>query len=207
MPLHDELTSPQAVWDELLAGNERFAAQASEHPHMHDERRAELSAGQSPRAVVLSCSDSRAPVELLFDSGLGDIFVVRTAGEILGLSVLASVEYAVNGLGCPLVVVLGHEFCGAVGAALTAVTTGELPGGFSNVLVERVTPSVLAAQREGHTESADVERVHVRHTVDTLFAQFPALREKVAEGSVGVVGARYRVSDNRVETVCSHGVE
>lgn len=146
-------------------------------------------------------------MELLFDTGLGDIFVVRTAGEILGLSVLASVEYAVHGLGCPLVVILGHEFCGAVGAALHAVNSGELPGGFSNVLVERVTPSVLAAQREGHTDTADIERVHVRHTVETLFTQLPLLKEKVEEGSVGVVGARYRVSDNRVETVCGHGVE
>ncbi|MBZ8176439.1 carbonic anhydrase [Corynebacterium poyangense] len=207
MPLQEHLTDPQAIWDELKAGNERFAAQQSKHPNDTVERRTILSEGQNPRAVVLACSDSRVPVELLFDVGLGDVFVIRTAGEIVGLSVLASLEYAVESLGCPLVIVMGHEFCGAVGAAMNAVNNGEVPGGFTRVLIERVSPSVMAANGEGKHSAEDVERIHVAQTVAQLFTLYPALKERLAQGTLGVIGARYRISDNKVETVVAHGVE
>lgn len=199
--------TPTSVLRDLLEGNARFVDDNSAHPHQDPSRRRKVTSGQNPKAVVLACSDSRAPVEIIFDQGLGDVFVIRTAGEITDLSVLASLEFAVVSLGVNLVVVLGHESCGAVKAAKQALDGGELPGGFQRVLIEKVTPSLLAARRDGQTEIEDFERRHVREIAKHVIDRSPEIRAGMDSGNVGVVGMRYRLSDGRAEIVAARGVD
>ncbi|WPF65847.1 MULTISPECIES: carbonic anhydrase [unclassified Corynebacterium] len=198
--------SPQTVWEALQAGNRRFCEAQEKNPNRDDNRRAILRMGQNPAAVVLACSDSRVPVELIFDVGFGDLFVIRTAGEITDPAVLASLEYAVDGLDVPLIVVMGHESCGAVAAATNALDNGAIPEGWQRILVERVTPSILAARREGRNDKSDYERIHVTETIGQIMHRLPHLREQIAQGEIGVVGLRYMLADGRVETVATHGV-
>lgn len=198
--------TPESVWKHLIEGNRRFMAGDSAHPNQDPSRRHKLTAGQHPGAVVLACSDSRVPVEIIFDQGLGDIFVIRTAGEITDLSVLASLEFAVDALGVPLVVVLGHESCGAVKAARDALDGGDLPGGFQRVLIEKVTPSLLAARKDGLSHIDDFERRHVAEIAEHIVDRSPEIKSRLADGRVGVVGLRYRLSDGLAETVVTKGV-
>lgn len=198
--------TPESVWQSMVRGNRRFCESKTAHPRQDLVRRKQLTQGQKPKAVVLACSDSRAPVEIIFDQGLGDVFVIRTAGEITDLSVLASLEFAVDGLGVSLVIVLGHESCGAVAAAKNALDGGELPGGFQRVLIEKVTPSLLAARKDGETEIDEFERRHVREIVNHIIDRSPEISSRLATGEVGVVGMRYRLEDGRAETVVTHGV-
>src|SRR3954452_7597051 len=112
-----QIAIPGEAFELLLAGNQRFVAGAPERPNQDATRRAEVAPSQRPFAVLFGCSDSRLAAEIIFDRGLGDLFVVRTAGHVMGPEVIGSIEYGVGVLACPLVVVLGHEGCGAVGAA------------------------------------------------------------------------------------------
>lgn len=185
----------------LMDGNRRFVTGTPEHPGQDAARRTELAASQHPFAVVLGCSDSRLAAEILFDRGLGDLFVVRTAGQVLGPEVLGSVEYGVEVLGCPLIVVLGHEGCGAIAAATAALDGGPIPGGYIGDLVERVTASVLAARAAGHVESGDVLSAHVSRTVELLLNRSQVIRRQVDAGRLGVVGLRYRLADGTVAGV------
>ncbi|WP_095660670.1 carbonic anhydrase [Corynebacterium glaucum] len=188
------------VWDALLAGNERFATDNLATPHRDTSRRNEIISGQDPIAAVVACSDSRVPVELLFDAGLGDIFVIRTAGGCVDSAVSASVEYAVDVLGVPLVLFLSHEGCGAVGAAVKAVNNSEIPYGLTRVFVEKIAPSVIEAHSKGHTDPAEIEADHARIMAEHLEDRAPAVKAR----GVGVVGARYRLDTGRVETVYEH---
>lgn len=207
MPMRDVERTPQAVWNALQEGNQRFVNYQTMHPNQDSSRRYELRTGQSPRALVLSCSDSRVPVEMIFDVGLGDLFVVRTAGEILDLAVLSSLEFAIETLQVPLVVVMGHESCGAVKATAEALAGGEIPGGLQRVMVEKVSPSILVAKSKGKTDIADFEREHVVETVDQVIDRSPVMQARMASGDVGIVGLRYRLSDTCTETVTTRGVE
>lgn len=146
------------------------------------------------------------PVELIFDQGLGDIFVIRTAGQITDLSVLASLEFAVVSLQVSLVVVLGHENCGAVKSAVAAVEEGELPSGFQRVLVEKVAPSILSAKAQGETTREGFEAHHVREIVQHIIDRSPEIQHGLAEGYIGVVGLRYRLTDGKTVPVVLHGV-
>lgn len=199
--------TPQQALEALLEGNARFMSEDSDHPHQDRVRRQLMTSGQKPHAVVLACSDSRVPVEIIFDQGIGDLFVIRTAGEITDLSVLASLEFAVVSLGVPLVVVLGHESCGAVGAAQNALTTGSMPPGFQRVLVEKVTPSLLAARALGADTSEDFEKHHVVEIANHIVDRSPGIVEKLRDGECGVVGMRYRLSDGMAEPVVTYGVD
>lgn len=199
-------TTPEEAWAELVAGNARFAADAALRPNADATQRRLLSTGQRPFAAVLGCSDSRVAAELVFDCGLGDLFVVRTAGHVLDTAVLGSVEFATVVLGVPLLVVLGHDSCGAVGAALTARHGGRVPGGFVRDIVERVTTSVLAAEHRGETQVADIVREHVRATARQLVERSEAVREAVVTGRLGVVGASYTLAEGLVDLVFSDGV-
>ena len=114
-------TDPESAWKALQEGNQRFVAGKPQHPSQSFEHRASLAAAQKPTAVIFGCADSRVAAEVIFDQGLGDVFVVRTVGHVIGSAVLGSIEYAVTVLNVPLVVVLGHDNCGAVSAALTAL--------------------------------------------------------------------------------------
>src|SRR3954470_15968132 len=153
-----------AAWKALKEGNERFVAGQPLHPSQSIEDRTRLAAGQKPTAVVFGCADSRVAAEIIFDQGLGDMFVVRTAGHVIDSAVLGSIEYAVTVLDVPLIVVLGHDSCGAVKATLEALDTGVMPGGFVRDIVERITPSVLLGRRDGLTR---VDEFEARHVIET----------------------------------------
>src|SRR5665648_1070311 len=128
--------TPAEAWAELLAGNERFVRGEMSQPSQDVDHRAALSGAQNPFAVVFGCSDARVAAEIVFDRGLGDLFVVRTAGHVVDTTVVGSIEYGVQLLGAPLVIVLGHDSCGAVAAAAEALATGRMPGGFVRAIVD-----------------------------------------------------------------------
>ncbi|SHT34670.1 carbonic anhydrase [Mycobacteroides abscessus subsp. bolletii] len=119
----------KAVWKDLKAGDQRFIHGSPHHPSQDIARRAQLAAGQDPKVVLFGCSDSRVAAEIIFDQGLGDMFVVRTAGHVIDSAVLGSMEYAITVLGVPLIAILGHDSCGAVQATLSALDEGSMPGG------------------------------------------------------------------------------
>ncbi|WP_042374880.1 carbonic anhydrase [Streptacidiphilus neutrinimicus] len=202
----DTLT-PREAFEMLLAGNQRFITGAPEHPNQDAARRAQLAPGQNPFAVLFGCSDSRLAAEIIFDRGLGDLFVVRTAGHVMGPEVLGSVEYGVSVLGCPLVVVLGHDACGAVAATRAAVDGGATGEGFVRDVIERVTPSVLASRAAGHVEDADFIDEHVRCSVDLLLDRSRALAEAVDQGRTAVVGLAYRLTDGTARLVTARGLD
>ncbi|PWI45072.1 carbonic anhydrase [Streptomyces sp. ICBB 8177] len=199
--------TPREAFELLVAGNQRFVAGVPEHPNQDAARRTEIAPGQQPFAVLFGCSDSRLAAEIIFDRGLGDLFVVRTAGHVMGAEVLGSIEYGVDVLGCPLVVVLGHDSCGAVGAACAALEDGTVPAGYIRDVVERVTPSVLAARAAGRVEPQEILAEHVRHTVDLLLDRSRVLAEKVAAGDTAVVGLCYRLTDGSAQLVASRGFD
>jgi carbonic anhydrase len=204
-PTHDAagaaVTTPAEAWRTLLEGNARFADGRLHQPALDSARRAELAEQQRPFALVFGCGDSRVAAEFVFDQGLGHLFVVRTAGHVVDTGVLGSVEFGVDLLGIPLVVVLGHDSCGAVAATLEAVATGQLPGGFVRDIVERVAPSVLAAQRQGRASADEAGAEHVRQTVRLLVDRSAVLAAAVREGRCAVVGLVYRLVEGRVSVV------
>ncbi|AVT28762.1 MULTISPECIES: carbonic anhydrase [unclassified Plantactinospora] len=190
--------TPTEALDELLAGNERFVAGTRIHPHQDAEHRAVVAAAQRPFAVVFGCSDSRLAAEIIFDRGLGDLFVVRTAGHIVGPEVTASIEYGVVVLGAPLVVVLGHDTCGAIQATRAALDGARLPGRDLGAIVERVTPSIEAAQARQVSDDAGIAAIHTRHTIETITGPGTELADAVAAGRCDVVGMFYKLADGRV---------
>jgi carbonic anhydrase len=199
--------TPDDAFELLLAGNQRFVSGTPEHPNQDAVRRAETTSSQHPFAVLFGCSDSRLAAEIIFDRGLGDLFVVRNAGHVTGPEVLGSIEYGVDLLGCPLVIVLGHDSCGAVGAACGVLDDGAAPRGYVRDLVERVTPSVLAARAAGRTQPEEIIAEHVRVTTDLLLDRSRVLAEHVAAGRTAVVGLRYRLADGEARLVAAHGLK
>jgi carbonic anhydrase len=193
--------TPAQAFDLLREGNRRFVDGLAEHPNQDAARRASLTPVQHPFAVLFGCSDSRLAAEIIFDRGLGDLFVVRTAGYVAGPEVLGSIEYGISLLGCPLVVVLGHDACGAVDAARSAVEHGTEQPGYVGDVVQRVTPSVLAARAAGLTAPDDIVDLHIRRTIDQLLDRSRLLAEEVVEGRVAVVGLSYRLADGTARVV------
>ncbi|MFJ7248886.1 carbonic anhydrase [Kitasatospora sp. NPDC098652] len=205
-PVSDPISDPAEALRVLLEGNARFVGGSPEHPNQDAGRRAALAPAQKPFAVLFGCSDSRLAAEIIFDRGLGDLFVVRTAGHVTGAEALGSIEYGVAVLECPLVVVLGHDSCGAVAAALDSLEQGRLPGGFVRDVVERVTPSVLSARAAGIEDPDAIVDEHIRQTVDLLLERSQLLAAKVAEGRAAVVGLSYRLTDGQARTVAVRGL-
>ena len=191
-------TSPVQAWTALKKGNDRFVSGCPEHPSQSIEHRASLAVAQRPTAVVFGCADSRVAAEIIFDQGLGDMFVVRTAGHVIDSAVLGSIEYAVTVLDVPLIVVLGHDSCGAVQATLDALDNGQVPGGFVRDVVERVTPSIMLGRREGLTRVDEFETRHVIETGSQLLARSIAIANRVDRGELAIVGLTYRLADGRV---------
>ncbi|MFF8414578.1 carbonic anhydrase [Streptomyces omiyaensis] len=190
-----------------MSGNERFVSGASEHPNQDAARRTETAPSQNPFAVLFGCSDSRLAAEIIFDRGLGDLFVVRTAGHVAGTEVLGSLEFGVAVLNAPLVVVLGHDSCGAVAAACSALENGKTPGGFVRDVVERVTPSVLAARAAGRESVEEILAEHIEHTVDLLLERSRVLADAVDAGRTAVVGLSYRLADGSAQLVAARGLD
>ncbi|AGB26065.1 carbonic anhydrase [Mycobacterium sp. JS623] len=186
------------AWKALKEGNERFVAGKPEHPSQSIDHRASLAEGQKPTAVVFGCADSRVAAEIIFDQGLGDMFVVRTAGHVIDSAVLGSVEYAVTVLNVPLIVVLGHDSCGAVKATLSVLDDGEVPDGYVRDIVERITPTVLQGRHAGLTRVDEFETRHVNDTVSQLRIRSAAIAERLAAGTVAIVGLTYHLADGKV---------
>lgn len=201
----DKLTRmlQQSTLTLLKEGNIRFAEGRSFHPNLEPARRAELAdAGQEPIATVLSCSDSRAPLELLFDRGAGDLFVVRVAGNVAGLSELATIEYGVAQLSTPVLLVLGHTHCGVVAAA---TQNTEAPG-HQNSLVSLIKPAVEKARASGPEEELLARAVesNVWQQIQNLIARSAVIREHVSAGKIVIVGAVYDLSSGLVRWLGPH---
>jgi len=187
-------TADQAL-ERLVAGNKRYVAAQQAHPHEAPERRAELSDGQYPFAVILGCADSRVPPEVIFDQGLGDLFVIRVAGNVLDDCVLGSIEYAAAHLHTPLIVVLGHSKCGAVGAT---VEGGELEGHLPS-LAAAIQPAVDQARGLPGDLVDNAVRANATMVVGQLKASEPVLSELVDAGKLKVVAACYDLDTGEVE--------
>lgn len=198
--------TPATAWTTLMEGNKRFVDGTTSHPNQDAARRASLTASQHPFAVIFGCSDSRLAAEIIFDLGLGDAFVVRTAGHVIDNTVLGSLEYSVEALEVPLIVVLGHDSCGAVTATKGAVETGTMPPGFIRDLVERITPSVLTSLRNSSDSSLDsMIQEHVKQTAARLVENSPIIANAVTRQKTAVVGLTYHLDDGRAELVYSNG--
>lgn len=201
--------TPAQAWNALCQGNDRFVEGALEHPNQDAGRLAATAERQSPFALVFGCMDSRVAAEIIFDRGIGDLAVVRTAGHVLDSGVLGSLEFGVTVLQIPLVVVLGHDDCGAISAALAAHRTGQMPGGYLRDIVERVAPSMVTARVAGRgideIEPDDLTDEHVRHTLHLIAERSAPIRERIASGRCAVVGAGYRLAEGRVRLLESLG--
>ena len=191
-----ETRTPAKAWSEMLRGNERFVRGEPLHPRQDVERRTELSLGQAPHAALFGCSDSRLSAEIIFDKGLGDLFVVRNAGQVISESVIGSLEYAVSVLNVPLIVVLGHDACGAVAAAIDSVkpNASPLPPHIAS-LTNKIVPAVRRASviSNGNPDPMDVGREHLRDTIAELIASSELISDAIAAGTLAVVGANYRL--------------
>ncbi len=190
-------TDPVSAWASLRDGNHRFVDCEMRHPSQNTQRREDLVANQHPKAVLFGCSDSRVAAEIIFDQGLGDLFVIRTAGHIIDTAVLGSIEYAVHLLNTPLIVVLGHDNCGGVAAAVDALRTGEIPPGFLRDVVEKVSPSILNGRREGLRTTDDFEARHILETGELLQQRSKIISDRIDSGELAIVGVTYKLSDGR----------
>jgi carbonic anhydrase len=192
-----ETSTGDAALAELKAGNHRHVAKHYQHPNQTAARQHELASGQQPHAAVLSCADSRVPPEIVFDRGLGDLFVVRVAGNVAGDPELASLEYAAEHLSVPLVVVLGHQRCGAVTAA---VDGGDAPGHLP-ALVDLIRPAVDKAKGMSGDRIENTVRVNVQMVVEKLRTSHPVLEELVEKHHLQIVGGVYSLDTGRVDWI------
>jgi carbonic anhydrase len=197
--------TPAKAWAEMVRGNERFVAGTPSHPRQEVERRTEVAPAQFPHAALFGCSDSRLAAEIIFDKGLGDLFVVRNAGQVISESVVGSLEYAVGVLHVPLIVVLGHDECGAVRAAIDSQgpSAPELSPHITN-LIAPILPAVrrVAQYRRVDPVAIDAQAVgreHLRDTISELLESSEMIREAVAAGTLAIVGANYRLLEGRAE--------
>jgi len=198
-PAAPPLTARQALGT-LKAGNDRFARNASKPVSTSVLRREEIAKGQHPVAMVLSCADSRVPPEFIFNVGLGDLFVIRTAGAVVDRSVLATAEYGATELNIPLLVVMGHESCGAVKAA------AEAKGPSESANLDYLLRAIQAARRqvptaEDHDDREDIKALvlaNVEEVINDAMAKSPVLRRLVAAGKLEVVGGYYELVSGRV---------
>jgi carbonic anhydrase len=178
----------------LMAGNQRYVRHEQKHPHQSLARRKELGKGQHPFAVILGCADSRVSPELLFDEGLGDLFVIRVAGNIVDDAILGSIEYAVEHLGIKLVIVLGHEKCGAVSAAVE----GGIATGHIQAVMAAIQPSVEASGKEPGDRIKNCVIANARRVARQVRESEPVLKESVEKHGVKVVAADYALDSGKV---------
>lgn len=199
LDLHNAADSVIDPLAELKAGNRRFMEDHPVHPHQTIERIRALEIDQHPIAVVISCSDSRVPPELIFDQGLGDLFVVRNAGNIVDNLELGSVEYAVEHLHTPLVVVLGHERCGAI-AAFMEHKNDSIPNHIQHIInYIRAEPEEQALDEQHHNYAHLALEANVHHGVDVLQRSEPILARAIANNQLRVIGAIYQMDTGEVQ--------
>lgn len=194
-------TTPAAAFARLAEGNKRWVSGDLHHPDRDPNRRQLVAQAQEPFAAVLACIDSRVPPELLFDTGLGDLYVMRTGGEAIGPVVTGSVEYGPMTSGTPLIVVLGHQRCGAVEAAYKSLRDGKPLSGNLQAIVEALKPAYEQAVREGGADPVDtMARAQVTLTATDLRSN-QDLAPLVKKGNLAVVGAFYSLDTGRVEVL------
>jgi carbonic anhydrase len=196
-PAHPDQPSvaPAEAISKLKEGNGRYTSGNLQHPGQTTERRTELANVQHPFAVIVSCSDSRVPPEIVFDQGLGDLFIVRVAGNVINDEGLGSIEYAVDHLGSHLILVLGHQRCGAVQAAKeTIAAKGKAPGHIES-LVTAIKPAVEATAKKDLDATI---KANVNHVVDELRSSTPILKTKVDSGEIQVIGGYYSLDTGAV---------
>jgi carbonic anhydrase len=181
----------------LKKGNKRYISGKLKHPHTDNSWRESLKGSQQPFAVVLSCADSRVVPELIFDQGLGDLFVIRVAGNIAKDKVLGSIEYAIKFLGSKLVIVLGHESCGAVGASLG----DEDPGGHIGAIIEKIKPAVYMAKRMKGDHLTNSIQVNAQLVSEEIRDSDPIIKNSVKSDGVEVLPAYYELSTGKVKFI------
>lgn len=178
----------------LIEGNKRFIEQQSIHPHQSNSYRKELIKGQKPFAIILGCSDSRVPPEIIFDQGIGDLFVIRVAGNVIDETVIASVEYAVEHLGTSLLVVLGHSECGAV---ISTIRGDEVHGNMKSI-VKAIEPAVKKARKMLGDIIVNSIRANIQIVIDQLKTSSSILSNSIKNNSFKIVGAFYNMDDGKV---------
>ena len=206
--------TPTAAWQQMLDGNRRFVNGEPRHPNQDVERRHDLAHQQNPVATLFGCSDSRLAAEIIFDLGLGDLFVVRNAGQVIGESIVGSLEYAVEILKVPLIVVLAHDECGAVRAAIdgTAIDADPLPPHIWKLIAPIIPAARKVLAENGGTSPADIDaeqvgREHLRNTVANLLQSSELISDAVAEGRLGIVGANYRLAEGTAVPAIAVGID
>jgi carbonic anhydrase len=184
------ITNPDVALKQLTEGNKRFVDAQMQHPDQDPQRRVALAKSQQPFAVILTCSDSRLPPEVVFDQGLGDLFVVRVAGNIVDAAVLGSIEYAVGHLGTPLVVVMSHQSCGAVSATLESLQHHSAPHGAVAALVTAITPAVAVAEERPGDRLDNTIRTNAEQSRAAI-VKSSELKGPLNSGALKVVTAYY----------------
>ena len=198
--------TPAESWAALLEGNQRFVTDSPAHARQDFGLRAELAKEQHPFAALFGCSDSRLSAEIIFDVGLGDLFVVRNAGQVIAETILGSLEYAVEVLGVPLILVLGHDECGAIRATMNSTDGQVMPQGeFIHNLVERIAPTVLAAKAQGLNQIDEITALHIKHTISELMSRSSLIAERIESGKLAVVGANYKLTLGEIREIVAFG--
>lgn len=203
------MSRPQTAkeaWRVLVEGNQNFMDGSPAHPRQDVDVRRAIANKQRPFAALFGCSDSRLAAEMIFDVGLGDLFVVRNAGQVIAETILGSLEFAVEVLKVPLILVLGHDECGAVKAAMEAVDGKlEVQGEFIHNLVDRMMPTLERSRALGETSIDEITARHVGDTIEELLERSKVISDAVKTGKLAVVGANYKLALGDVHMVVSHG--
>jgi len=194
---HDiENLSAREAMQKLKEGNKRFVKNQAQHPDESLERKKEMLKGQRPFVVILSCSDSRVPPELIFDQGIGDIFEIRNAGNVLNNHVIGSIEYAIMHLGVKLVLIMGHQDCGAVAATLS----GKYETKFIQSLEDSIQPAIEDCKKQGlEVNSDNVVKAHIMQNINELFSQDKDLLKYMEDHDVKIVPAYYHLDSGKVD--------
>jgi carbonic anhydrase len=203
------MSRPQTAkeaWRVLVEGNQNFIEGSPAHPRQDVDVRRAIANKQRPFAALFGCSDSRLAAEMIFDVGLGDLFVVRNAGQVIAETILGSLEFAVEVLKVPLILVLGHDECGAVKAAMEAADGKlEVQGEFIHNLVDRMMPTLERSRALGETSIDEITARHVGDTIEELLERSKVISDAVKTGKLAVVGANYKLALGDVHMVVSHG--
>ena len=197
--------TPDEVLAILTKGNQRFATDQPSYPQVGPTRRAEVAGGQQPLATIISCSDSRVPPEILFDAGIGDLFIVRVIGNISSGDEVGSAEYGVEHLNTALMVVLGHTSCGAVTAAVNNDDVhGNIPPVLANIRPAVLSASLAHPELKGSELIPEAIKANVFHSMEQLLKRSESIRNKALEGKVKVVGAVYDIKSGQIEWLGGH---
>jgi len=200
-------TNPVQAWQAIVEGNRRFVNGEPAHPRQDIDHREDIAERQTPFAALFGCADSRLSAEIIFDVGLGDLFVVRNAGQVIAETILGSLEYAVEVLKVPLILVLGHDECGAIRATMDA-QEGKMnaEGTYIHNLVERITPTVLEAKAAGFHEIDEITALHIKDTIQEMIARSSLIQSRIQSGKLAVVGANYALSLGEVHPLQVVGI-